>query len=163
MGNKQGIADGHDFSDEAEEEEQVPNLSDKTPIQVKKDVEKLMKDLKGSLHFGHFDKTQTVNTSNELLKYVRYTREYEDEIDISKKIYSGMSKAGISELVKALWDVKTKEKVNLDDPKKHAKFSKVNFHLLQSFVCACIDLVEHLFFTFSGFCTCRKDNRNKHL
>ena len=124
MGNKQGITTGHDFSDEAEAEEQVANLSEKKPVLVKQEVEKFMTDLKGNLSIGHFDKEQTAKTSNELLKYVRFTTDYNNE-DISKKIFSGMNK-GFAEFVNALWDAKTKEKVDLDDLKKHGNYSTVN-------------------------------------
>ena len=118
----------HDFSEEAELEDEVPNLKNKKPSEVKKEVEKYMKDLKGSLSIGHFDREETVRISNDLLKYVRFTSEYEGENkEISKKIYSSMSKAGISELVKALWNVKNKKNLDLDDPKKHANFAEVTF------------------------------------
>lgn len=125
MGNKQGISAGQDFSDEVEIEEEIPNLNDKKPVQVKQEVEKFMKELNGNLSIGHFDKEQTLKISSELLKYARFTWENSNE-DISKKIYSGMSKSGFAELVKILWDLKTKEQVNLDDPKKHANFATVN-------------------------------------
>ena len=102
---------------------------------MKKDVEKFMKNLKGNLSISHFDKEQTVKTSNELLKYVRFTSEYENE-DISKKIYSGMRKGGIIELVKTLWEIKTMKEVDLDDFKTYANFSTVKFYLISSF-CVC--------------------------
>ena len=127
MGNKQGIEAGYDFSDETETEEEIPDLSQKESIRVKEEVKKLVKDLKGSTNIGHFDKKESVKLSKDLLNYVRFTweNETENEKAISKEIYSGMSHAGFTDLVRALWNVKSKEKVDLDNQNNHANFSLV--------------------------------------
>lgn len=127
MGNKQGIEGSNDFSDETEVEEEIPDLSQKKPSRVKEEVVKLLKDLKGTKTIEHFDKADTPKLSKTLLNYVRFTWESETEKEkaISKEIYSGMSQGGFTELVKLLWDIKSKEKVDLDSTKNRLNFSLV--------------------------------------
>ena len=122
-----GIEAGYDFSDENETEEKIPDLNQMEPINVKEEVEKLVKELKGTTNIGHFEKKESVKLSKDLLNYVRLTWENETENQkaISKEIYSGMSHAGFMDLVKTIWNVKSKEKVDLDNQNNHANFSLV--------------------------------------
>ena len=126
MEQKQNIILASEEVGDAESEEEELDLHEKKPRQVKSEVESLVKELSSHLreHPLNLEQESVATASNTLLKYAHFTWENTEE-KMSSKIYAGFLCGGLPSIAKTLWEVKAKEKIDLDDKLKHPHFAKV--------------------------------------
>lgn len=122
-----------DSEDEADNVEEDLDLSRKKPKQVKSDVESLVKEFGGDLRTcqsqANLEHERLAIASETLVKYARFTWENSGE-KVSRKVYAGLLYGGLPAIMRLLWDVKSDQKIDLDDDLRHHIFAKVKLILL---------------------------------
>ena len=110
----------------AESEEEELDLLEMKPRQVKSEVESLVKELDSHLRSSssNLEQESVEAASSSLLKYARFTWQNTEE-KVSPKVYAGFLSGGLPSIAKTLWELKAKEKIDLDDKLKHPHFAKV--------------------------------------